>query len=312
LGTDVAIAVGVSALLCLAICPRTPKTPSHDDLLTNGPTMAPLRPVDAFAIYGVVRDGAPIGLDYTTDYDADVTLTVKDGKHVWTRKLEPGPHSVRLLYDVDGWKGSDVGLFMVQAVKDGKPSAVEVYSIGAGASAVGPVVVNDRDPTPQFAKARYDAGGWTGSGARLFPASTLALAQGPPAPASGAASGGAMAINNLSFGPSMLLARKESANFSYMREAAFDHVVADVLIYPPPKLESTSTGKAWVIDAKPIWRDQTPSVSGVGPSGTRTWAGLDSNRQVSLGVHRLQVRGWMGTRDQGWVAALSLQTVDVQ
>jgi hypothetical protein len=272
--------------------------------MTNGPTLAAMLRLDVFAIYGVVRDGSPIGLEYSTNDDADVTLTVTDGSHVWTEKLQPGPHSVRLQYDVRGWKGSGVGMFAVQAVKHtpngDQPSAVEVYGIGAGVSALGPIAANDRDPAPRLVRLRYDGTGVS-----------LVRTQAPVTGGSGGG-GGVVAIDNLSFGPPTLQARQGEASFSYMREAAFQRVVANVLAYPPAKLTSTPTGQVWVIDAKPIWQDPAPPVFGKGSSGPRRWNGVDDRNQVSTGAHRLQVRGWMVGGDDGWVATLSQQTVDVR
>jgi hypothetical protein len=302
---------GIIASQSKAAAPAPPSPPpSYDDLIANGPTMAAIRPVHAFAIYGIVRDGSPIGLEYSTAYDADVTLTIKDGDHSWTHKLDPGPHSVTLAYDVSGWRGSDVGLFTVEAKTHGKPSAVEVYGIGAGASSVSPFAVNDRDPAPRLATALDYAGGWTGTGERLFKVSTFALAQSPATGGDGGTSGGAVAINSLSFGPPTLQAHKGAASFSYMRTVAFERVVTEVLIYPKPKL--SPSGDMYIIDVKPIWRAPPTPVLSKGSSGTWAWPGLDNDKQVSMGMHRLQVRGWMHTRDQGWVAALSQQTVDVQ
>jgi hypothetical protein len=101
-----------------------------------------------FPIYGFIRNGWPIVIDYASDPTSVTTLSVSVGGQTWTTPLESGRHLVKVIYDGGAAPDSAVALIAVQAAAPsdggtGDPRRVEVNGIGAGPRAVGSVAIED-------------------------------------------------------------------------------------------------------------------------------------------------------------------------
>lgn len=135
--------------------------PSRRDLLENGPRPSMTRPIGAFPVYGFIRNGWPIVVDYSSRPDSVTWLTVSvEGRPAWSARLQSGDHYAELRYNGGDAQGSKVALIAVQsqapsASGSGEPLPLEVRGIGAGPRAVGSVAINQL----AFALSRRQLGG---------------------------------------------------------------------------------------------------------------------------------------------------------
>jgi hypothetical protein len=310
-------AVAIGTLLCAFFCHNLvhaddphpeadappsgppPRPPTYQQLVQSGPTLVATHPVNVFALYGVIRPGWPVVISYTSALDGDTVLSIQDGDQAWTQTLAPGTHVATLAFN--GAAGSGVGLFTVESVahthRGDEARPVDVFALGAGVRAAGAVAAT----APLDPAARRQALAELRDAVPFRPSNAHR----------GQCAAETVAIDDLSFGPPKLDPAHGAASFSYVRETAFEQVVAEVLRYEshPTKTEH---GKVWVVDVTPVWRDPAPRQTDRGSSGPRSWPGRDTADRVSPGLHRLQVRGWQITGDQGWVAAVSSDTVSIE
>jgi hypothetical protein len=180
-GDGAAIAVGligVAALGCALFCGShkdAPKAksddvddePSADDLRQNGPHVSNVQPFGAYAVYGFVRNGWPIVVDYDSDAAADVWISVTVAGRTWTQDLKPGRQYAKITYRGDAGSGAQPAMFVVQSSAHGapgQPSRLDIIGVGAGARAVGSVAIENLSfaaaggkPGGDFAHFSYQA-----------------------------------------------------------------------------------------------------------------------------------------------------------
>jgi hypothetical protein len=152
----VAVGVGAAALETsrhdrpAAKTPQGPpddSVPTRAELLRDGPQVVEEQPFGAYAVYGFVRNGWPIVIDYDSDPQSAVWITITvDGK-TWTERLEGGQHYVRIPYRGGSARNSAPALFVVQSAVSGtdpvQPSRLDIVGIGSGPRAVGSVAIHD-------------------------------------------------------------------------------------------------------------------------------------------------------------------------
>ena len=121
--------------------------PDRQDLLENGPHVSDTAPFGAYGVYGFVRNGWPIVVDYDSDPQSAVWITVTVGDRSWTQGLEGGRHYVNIPYQGGEARGSTPALFTVQSAVRGTnppvPSRLDIIGIGSGPRAVGSVAIHD-------------------------------------------------------------------------------------------------------------------------------------------------------------------------
>lgn len=116
---------------------------------------------------------------------------------------------------------------------------------------------------------------------------------------------GSVAINQLRFGPADInVDLAERARYRFRTSSAFQRLAVEFLRIP-----GAPDGEHQIL----VDSLQLPAGSDegqvIGRDPPRTWNGRDDADQVSLGDHRLRVRGWHP--DGAWVGALSDSTVRV-
>jgi hypothetical protein len=181
LSSGEAVALGAGALLigCAIFCNRhadKPKQrpddaddePDRQDLLQNGPHVSDSQPFGVYAVYGFVRNGWPMVIEYDSDPDSAVWITITvDGKP-WTEGLEGGHHYVNLPYRGGSARKTTPALFVIQSAVRGtnpvQPSRLEIVGVGCGPRAVGSVAIHDlsfapsaRRPGGDFARFGFRA-----------------------------------------------------------------------------------------------------------------------------------------------------------
>jgi hypothetical protein len=167
---DVALGAGLLIGACMLFCRKhsdgpkkhaddTDDAPDRGDLLENGPHVSDTQPFGAFAVYGFVRDGWPIVIDYDSDPDSATWITVTVGAKSWTYGLESGRHFVNVPYRGGGASQSAPALFTIQSEvrgsRPGQPSRLEIVGLGCGPRAVGSVAIHDL----RFAASARQLGG---------------------------------------------------------------------------------------------------------------------------------------------------------
>jgi hypothetical protein len=294
--------------------PQPPKVQAHapsvQDLLENGPQTLDFRPIDSFPIYGLIANGWPIVLEYSTVSDAETELAVTVGGHTWKRTLPRGATRITVPYEGGDASNLSAALITVHAVAPGaagdKPPRIEVYGIGAGDRAAGEVAMERQGSVP---RGPAGADRWLSYARGPEPQPRALVGNQCPAPRPDEIARGLLAISDLQFGPATLRGGAEEASFSYVRLQSFEKIAADILHY---ELTWDGTAKEWVENSKRVWGYRPPSVQQRGPSERVSWNGRGPNSNVSVGEHRLQVRGWETDTDAGWAVAISQQTVDVR
>lgn len=119
---------------------------------------------------------------------------------------------------------------------------------------------------------------------------------------------GSVAIDQVEFVPAaMHVAKHEVASYSFFSRSDFNRIAVEIM-----RLQN-SEGDIRVGLAKTITlKDGVSRGTWIGHSEPLTWDGTDSQGQISLGLHLLQVRAWVGARDEGdWVVAWSPRNVKV-
>jgi hypothetical protein len=157
-GSVVAGAAIAGVVACLIFCGRhtdkpraraddTDDAPDRRDLLQNGPHVSDTQPLGVYAVYGFVRDGWPIVVDYDSDPESATWLTITVGDKSWTQGLESGRHFVKLQYRGGGARESTPALFTLESAVRGtrpsQPSPLIILGLGCGPRAVGSVAIND-------------------------------------------------------------------------------------------------------------------------------------------------------------------------
>lgn len=140
--------VGVG-LLCLAFCKRDTRQadPMSQRLLRDGPIVEDEYPRGVIVMYGFVRDGWPIVIDYATGEGADVTLSVSVAGRDWTLPLEGGRRQIKFNYEGGAAAKSTPALFVIRSSRWGRdgaeiPQDLELIGFGCGPRAVGSVAIN--------------------------------------------------------------------------------------------------------------------------------------------------------------------------
>lgn len=113
---------------------------------------------------------------------------------------------------------------------------------------------------------------------------------------------GSVAIDNLQFGPSRPRFPKEQVAIGYEAKSAFNHASVEILRY-----DQTTPG---VITVQRVKTRRTDPVQ-LGTNSGEAWNGTGDTGARSIGVHRLQVRGWFTENDKSWVGAISPTSVQV-
>jgi hypothetical protein len=277
-GEVVAGAIIFGTITCLIFCNKhhepgeTRRPDDHDDapdrpdLLNNGPHVSATQPEGVYAVYGFVKAGWPVVIDYDAAPGSRVTVTVGvNGHKYWNAKLESGHHLWTTTYTgSDGGGQATPALFLVQAVSadDPKqPARLDILGIGAGPDA---------------------------------------LARGAASPVAAAcAPGDAVGIDSLVFAPSATRrVGGDFAEFRYHTASLFSSVSMEILHYG--KAEDRGGRQVIPVDIARIYGER---LLPAGPYGPKVWDGLDSASAPSHGRHRMQVRGWQVKGAESWVVA---------
>jgi hypothetical protein len=164
---DVLVPVGIGVVVaCALACKGKSAAPSAKALLEDGPAMPSGQPFGTFSIYGFVRDGWPIVVDYPPlPPGVEAALTVVVGKDRWRIPIPGGRDPLKVFYDGGGAPAPKPALFVVEAFSrnpDGSqtPQNVELAGIGCGPRAVGSITINSLTFRPSarvlgFDYARY-------------------------------------------------------------------------------------------------------------------------------------------------------------
>jgi hypothetical protein len=277
-GEVVAGTIVVGTVLCLIFCNKhhdpgetrraddNDDAPDRPDLLNNGPHVSPSQPEGAYAVYGFVKAGWPVVVDYDAAPGSRVSVTVSVyGHKPWIGKLESGHHLWTTTYQgPDGGGQATPALFLVQAVAadDPKqPARLDILGIGAGPDA-------------------------------------LAHAATGPIGAV-CAPGDAVGIDNLVFTPSATRrVGGDFAEFGYHTASLFSSVSMEILHYG--NAENRGGRQVISVDVARIYGER---LLPAGPYGPKVWDGLDGARAPSHGRHRMQVRGWQVKGAESWVVA---------
>jgi len=116
---------------------------------------------------------------------------------------------------------------------------------------------------------------------------------------------GSVAINQLRFGPADIDVRlDERARYQFRTSSAFQRLAVEFLRIP-----GAPDGEHQILVGSLQLPTGSESGQVIGRDPPRTWNGRDESERVSLGDHRLRVRGWHPDGD--WVGALSDTAVRV-
>jgi hypothetical protein len=113
---------------------------------------------------------------------------------------------------------------------------------------------------------------------------------------------GSVAIENLQFGPPRPRFPTERAGIEYDAKSPFNHTSIEIL-----RFDEKTPG---VINVERVRSSRTDAVL-VGSNSADPWDGTTQGGTRSIGVHRLEVRGWFTENDRSWVGAISPMSVDV-
>jgi hypothetical protein len=276
---------------------KPPAPPTAEELLANGPKFFDVRPLNTYPVYGFVRDGWSIVVDYSSALDAETVLRVTVGDHAWSRRLEPGPHQTVVRFDGGFSPDPSVALLSVETVARTSAGVepIQVYGIAAGPGASGAL---GYAPNLSLALAVADSVGRAPADPAFRPVRVYRIAA-----AEGAAD--ALPIDILAFGPPVLEGGKGAATFSYRRNMPLEKISPEIV-------RTTRTDKA--LRSEIVWRDEVERHQFPGLSGDRTWDGRElGDGKISRGLHSLQVRVWQqAPTEPAWGGASSRQTIQVR
>lgn len=111
---------------------------------------------------------------------------------------------------------------------------------------------------------------------------------------------GSVAVNGLEFGPATPKLPQQQVQIAYRTQWPFNHVSVEVLRFHRNSPER--------IDVERVLarRNNGPPPGRV---ADQPWDGRNGAAELSLGVHRLQVRAWMSGNEHSWVGAISPTSV---
>lgn len=150
--------VGIG-LLCAAFCKKDTREvdPMTERLLQEGPVVENEYPKGVVVMYGFVRNGWPIVMDYDTAPGADTTLSISVGGRDWNVPLPGGRQQIKFRYEGGAASKSVPALFVLRSslwARDGTeiPQDIEMIGFGCGPRAVGSVAINSVSFRPSAAR----------------------------------------------------------------------------------------------------------------------------------------------------------------
>lgn len=145
--------IGIAAL-CAAKC-KSPKREAGNPqdaelaqrLLRDGPIVVDEYTEGVVVMYGFVKNGWPVVIDYATAPGADASLTISLDGRDWTIPLGGGRQQVKFAYQGGGAAESRPALFVLRSslwAADGseRPQDIDLIGFGCGPRAVGSVAIN--------------------------------------------------------------------------------------------------------------------------------------------------------------------------
>lgn len=113
---------------------------------------------------------------------------------------------------------------------------------------------------------------------------------------------GSVAVDGLEFGPAAPKLPQQLVQIAYRTQWPFNHVSVEVLRFHRNSPER--------IDVERVLarRNNGPPPGHV---ADQPWDGRNGAAELSLGVHRLQVRAWMSGNERSWVGAISPTSVRI-